>query len=145
MLPSENPRRSVGFRIQVDQADKPNSVVDDHLSRALIAQSLKRHFRQKTDTALHGGKDLAVSPPESPRELASGFFRPQRRLSLSLETSLLAPRASRRTGVTRYHSPRLAAGPCSDFPPLDSSRSDRLAWSACIIPHQPLLFLWKRV
>ena len=36
-------------------------VDDGHLSGSVIAHTLERHFRIATNTALHPGKDLAVS------------------------------------------------------------------------------------
>ncbi len=48
---------------------KPDSVVDSYLSRSKIALGLKRHFHPKMDTALHVGKDFAVSPFASLRTL----------------------------------------------------------------------------
>ena len=62
-------------------ADKPNSVVDKHLSGILITQGLGRHSLPKKGTALHAGKDLFVAPssfneilPQNEyREGASGF------------------------------------------------------------------------
>jgi len=64
-------------------------------------------------TALHAGKDLAVSPRTSPHGLT-----PTNRGALSFRTraSLLAPLASRRTGITRYPAPRPKPGACPDFP-----------------------------
>lgn len=43
--------------------NKPNFVVDSYLSRRAIARTLERHFCASADTALHWGKDFAVSPP----------------------------------------------------------------------------------
>lgn len=52
------------------------------------------------DTALHPRKDLAVSPLRLP-----AAFTHEGCPFLSVETSLLAPRALRRTGVTCYVAP----------------------------------------
>jgi hypothetical protein len=108
----------VGFRIIVDQADKPNSVEDDHLSGTLIAQSLERHSLPKryhkgtsifltrstvkknwSGTTLHAGKDLFVA--------SSSFdeILPEGNRGLSALTSLWSPLSSRTTGVTRYLFP----------------------------------------
>ena len=53
----------MGLLIFVDQADKPNSVADDHLSWLVITHELERHSRSEPSTALHAGKDLFVAPP----------------------------------------------------------------------------------
>lgn len=51
------------------------------------------------DTALHLGKDFAVSP------ICFHMITPKGARRLSTLTSLLAPRESLRTGVTRYLAP----------------------------------------
>lgn len=75
---------------------KPDSVIDSYLSRPVIAHRLKRHFHPKMDTALHVGKDFAVSLLPSDRIIPEGT------LSLSALASLLAPLCLRTAGVTRY-------------------------------------------
>jgi len=87
-------------------------MVDDHLSGSTIAHTLERHFALARDTALHPGKDLAVSPRMLPYGLThmGCFF-------LSLEASLLAPLKLLSTGVTRYPTAQLSPSECSDFPP----------------------------
>jgi hypothetical protein len=110
----KNTRGMRVFFIVFDWSDKPNSVVDDHLSGTIVAKRLERHFRalplrQLPDTALHWGKDFAVSSLQSPEELIcdlSILGAPY----LSSGASLLAPLASRRTGVTRYLSAPTVVG-----------------------------------
>lgn len=80
----------------LDQADKPNSVVGDHLSGPAITDELERHSPK--GTALHAGKDLVVAP------LSFGRILPEGSLGLSPLTSLWSPLSSRTTGVTRYLS-----------------------------------------
>ncbi len=96
-----------------------------HLSRMSVARHLERHFRRgpsnvfrrrrsAPDTALHSGKDLAVSPACChaifPREDASlrRHFRILGNQRLSALASLFAPRGLLQTGITRY---RAAGGP----------------------------------
>jgi len=51
---------------------KPDSVIDSHLSRNIVANILMRHpqhfelMLKVLGTTLHLGKDLAVSPPMFP-------------------------------------------------------------------------------
>ena len=86
---------------------------DDHLSGSAITRTLERHPALARSTALHSGKDLAVSPRMLPCRLThmGCFF-------LSSEASLLAPLKLLSTGVTRYPAAQLSLGECSDFPPL---------------------------
>lgn len=58
-------------------------ILCSHLSRRVVANTLKRHFPLAEDTALHPSKDLAVSPLVLPRGLIrfkadASFFRPKR-------------------------------------------------------------------
>jgi len=82
----------------------PDSVVakatDDHLPRRTIASTLMRLSWTNPSAALHADKDLAVSPAWLPKRLFPKEF-----LSLSIRTSLLAPRMLPWTGVTRYRTP----------------------------------------
>lgn len=73
---------------------------DNHLSRRYVAIPLKRHSVLSHGTALHPGKDLAVSPPVLPQKLTRKGCS-----SLSLRASLLAPLRLLSTGITRYPSP----------------------------------------
>lgn len=86
---------------------------DDYLSGSVIAHTLERHFRITANTALHPGKNLAVSPRMLPCGLTHEGY-----LVLSSETSLLASLNLRLTGVTRYLAALANQGECSDFPPL---------------------------
>ena len=82
-------------------ADK---ISDSHLSSPAIAHGVKRHFSTKGgDTALHGGKDLAVALPMLPPELTISNDRVAR--AFRHAPSLFAPRGLLRAGVTRYLSP----------------------------------------
>ena len=63
----------------------------------------------KADTALHWGKDFAVSLPHCYGIVPDGTPR------LSLWTSLLAPLGLLQTGVTRYLAP-VKNRECPDFP-----------------------------
>ncbi len=67
---------------------KPNSVVEDNLSGTTIAGGLERHSLFAQGTALHPGKDFAVSLP------LKGF--------VTVRTSYA--RREHTTGVTRYLS-----------------------------------------
>jgi len=78
------------------RAYKPNSVIDSYLSGLVITGELERHFSLAQDTALHSGKDLAVSPSPFDEIIPKG------NPSLSASASLLAPLGLLRTGVTRY-------------------------------------------
>ncbi len=49
----------------LDQRGKPSSVVDDHLSGRMLTHALERRSRTTAGTALHSGKDLAVSSSSS--------------------------------------------------------------------------------
>ena len=91
----------------MNHVDKPNSVPsedgDNHLSGSDITTTLERHFStvNSRDTALHAGKDLAVSLLRFHKILPEGS------LCFSARASLLAPLATHSvdaTGVTRYHS-----------------------------------------
>ena len=89
----------------MNHVDKPNSVSsedeDNHLSGSGITTTLERHFYLTIDTALHAGKDLAVSLLRSRKILPEGS------LCFSARASLLAPLATHSvdaTGVTRYLS-----------------------------------------
>ena len=96
----QKPTQERGFLHFVDRADKPNSVVGDHLSGPAITCKLERHSPSKWSTALHTGKDLFVAPLRLPgelillRELDAPCFRSW--------ASLWAPLSLRTTGVTRY-------------------------------------------
>lgn len=77
-------------------AYKPNSVrlsLDDHIPGMIVTHHLLRLSVQTYSTALHTGKDLAVSPSV----LLQRLFREGIR-SLSFATSLLAPLARYRVG-----------------------------------------------
>ena len=83
----------------MNHVDKPNSVEGNHLSGSGIATTLERHFYLAIDTALHAGKDLAVSLLRFRKILPEGS------LCFSARASLLAPLATHSvdaTGVTRY-------------------------------------------
>lgn len=87
----------------MNHVDKPNSVECNHLSGSGIATTLERHFStvNSRDTALHAGKDLAVSLLRFRKILPEGS------LCFSARASLLAPLATHSvdaTGVTRYLS-----------------------------------------
>ena len=101
----------MGFCIIVDQADKPNSVEDDHLSGPDVTIWLERHSQPKLGTTLHAGKDLfvAFSPCDEP--IPRGNPLPFG-VGVSVVTSVL-------TDDGRYPLPIsfLAKGACSDFPP----------------------------
>ena len=96
--------------MSLDWLDKPNSVPAPllhntevglgtiiYLGLLLPAASSGTQEPGGSSTALHRGKDLAVSFSVSPQRFIS-----KRCPLLSLRTSLFAPRASLRTGVTRY-------------------------------------------
>ncbi len=105
---------------------------DDHLSGTIVTNRLERHFQPKLDTALHRGKDLAVSLSVSPQRFIS-----KRCLSLSLQASLFAPRASLRTGVTRYPAVQCFRTACVRtflYSVPERNYSDRLNQSVSIIP-----------
>lgn len=64
--PSKRKGPAFGGAFSYVSVYKPNSVFassanDSHLSGIVVADNLKRHFRIATDTALHTGKDFAVS------------------------------------------------------------------------------------
>ena len=128
---SEIPRRSVGFRIFLDRADKPNSVVDDHLSGPVITDKLERHSPISQRTALHGDKDLLVAFPSRDGRIPRGNSRPFG-VDVSVGTSRLAT-------CGRYPLPfcRPCGRPVFGLSSRISFRHarGRLAWSASIIPH----------
>ncbi len=78
----------MGSRILWTLADKPNSVVDDHLSGPVITDKLERHYldipqgyfhfpkladeQGKLVAALHSRKDFAVSPPATTLQMLAG-------------------------------------------------------------------------
>ncbi len=88
--------------------DKPNSVPskeeDGHLSGTIVTDGLERRSHPKVGTALHRGKDLAVSPLDHSEDALRG-----EPLSFRNRAFLFAPRALRRTGVTRYPAAAEAA------------------------------------
>ncbi len=91
-------------------------------------------------TALHESKDLAVSP----RKLLSGFTlrgKPRRvSLSFQTKTSLLAPRALRRTGVTRYRTPSVyTLGRVRTFLRASKKHGDRHIRSTKTVPQKHYL------
>ncbi len=71
---------------------------------------LRFPVRSTDSTALHIGKDLAVSI------LCCHRHHPLGGLFLSDQASLLAPLGLRQTGVTRYHFQSIARRMCPDFP-----------------------------
>jgi hypothetical protein len=79
----------VGFRIFLDRADKPNSVVDDHLSGPDVAIGLERHSTLANGTALHAGKDLFVAFPSRDGPIPLGNSQPFG-VDVSVVTSILA-------------------------------------------------------
>lgn len=95
-------------------SDKPNSVVQKHGRSSIwdVDYSTPRAalLHKSVDTALHKGKDLAVS------FLSLNRTHPKGRRKLSPLTFLLAPLALQRTGVTRYHPACVTTCLCSDFP-----------------------------
>ena len=101
----------MGFRIIVDQADKPNSVVDDHLSGPVIADKLERHSRPKSGTTLHAGKDLVVAFLSRDRRIPRGNPQPFG-LGVSVVTSILTD-----DGRCPLPISSLTRRACSDFPP----------------------------
>jgi len=76
--------------------------VSSNLSGPRITVRLKRHSAVARDTALHPGKDFAVSLPPT-----AGF--------VTVRTSYA--RKKRTTGVTCYLTTLVAQSECSDFPP----------------------------
>lgn len=134
----------------VDQRGKPSSVVDDHLSGPAITCKLER--RSLAGTALHRGKDFAVS------------FRNRFRHTLRESTypfghgrfcSHLAPRGGRALPATFLQLPACARTFLSGI-----HQSDRLRWSVrsyttiqgvrkvwCLLPtqHAPLCLLQLQV
>jgi hypothetical protein len=65
---------SRGFHMFSVRAYKPSSVLrpkrmESNLSGPIVANGLERHSPFAWSTALHSGKDLAVSPLELPQEL----------------------------------------------------------------------------
>ncbi len=103
----------MGFLIIVDQADKPNSVVDDHLSGLAIACRLERHSPPKRSTALHAGKDLFVAFPSRDGRIPRGDPQPFG-VGVSVVTSILADDGRYPLPIV---SPTEAREACSDFPP----------------------------
>jgi hypothetical protein len=97
---------------------------DDHLSGSALTRTLERHSTLARGTALHSGKDLAVSPSALLRR-----FTHMGCPSLSIGASLLAPLKLLSTGVTRYPSALINQSECSDFPPLSFDRSNHLIWA----------------
>jgi len=96
---------------------KPNFVVDSYLSRQVIAHMLKRHFCASADTALHWGKDFAVSPSYHYEAILRGEsfdFRLRRHCSHLLDYSR---RGLPATFLTRALSFDYSLIQCSDFPP----------------------------
>ena len=72
-----------------------------YLSLSLLTSSSDTQPKQNFgSTVLHSSKDLAVSPLVFPQELT-----PKGARFFQIKASLLAPRASLRTGVTRYLAP----------------------------------------
>lgn len=67
-----------------------------------VTKQLERLSNQKVGTALHAGKDFAVSPEALPPLLT---LLGRVSMYLRTPTSLLAPLTLLWTGVTRYHSP----------------------------------------
>lgn len=72
-----------GFFHSAGPGHKPNSVADDHLSGSIVTDTLERRSRTRAGTALHSGKDLAVSvwrhrqpilPGEDPSSFDTGRF-----------------------------------------------------------------------
>jgi hypothetical protein len=95
----------------------PEPAFDDmHLSSPAIARRVKRHFRIAADTALHRGKDFAVSLLHFCKTIPCGILR------LSPLASLLAPLGLLSAGVTRYLSPVRTGGDVRTFLP-DVNRS----------------------
>src|SRR3989344_5527714 len=92
----------------------PGHADDSHLSVFSVAREIKRHFRISADTALHPGKDFAVSLRVLPRGLAplgapSSFE--ERRLCSHLS------RLGRGRALPATLLPARNTGECSDFPP----------------------------
>jgi len=106
----EIPRVSAGFPFVWTLADKPGSVVDDHLSGPIITDELERH----SFNYLKARPCMRVRVWSLHPRLATGLFR-EGIPSLSLGTSLWAPLSLRTAGVTRYLSPCLWRGHVRTF------------------------------
>lgn len=101
---------------------KPNSVPQKaeiiiYLGNALLHSS--SGTSRKRDTALHAGKDLAVSLLAFPQE-----FTPKGALIFRSRASLFAPRRLLSAGVTRYRAALPKQSACSDFPPFAKTKSN---------------------
>src|SRR3989344_3311937 len=96
----QKPRGSGAFTFCA-RVCKPSSVWNSNLSGPRIAVRLKRHSAVARGTALHSGKDFAVSP--------------ELNRFVTVRTSYA--RKKRTTGVTCYLATLVAQSECSDFPP----------------------------
>ena len=110
----------------LDRADKPGSVVGDHLSRSSVALGLKRHSALAGGTALHAGKDLVVAPLSRDRIIPLGNLIAFAQ-SVTVGTSVLAddgryPRRPFGVGAPTFTSePLPSSSVCTeDMPGLSS-------------------------
>lgn len=99
----EKPPLFAGVLHRYACAYKPNSVFDRYLSGPHITARLERHYQPKLVTALHPGKDLAVSPAMLPWRLTHVGCPILSESGVSARTS--APPYTDATGVTRYPAP----------------------------------------